>query len=55
MIALNAGAAIYLSGVCESFEQGINRAQDVIRSGKALEKLKELVNLTATFSEETSH
>jgi anthranilate phosphoribosyltransferase len=42
IIALNAGAAIYVSGVAVSLAEGISMAQDSIASGLALEKLDEL-------------
>ena len=42
MIALNAGAAIYVAGVADDWPQGVAVAQDVIASGLALEKIKEL-------------
>jgi anthranilate phosphoribosyltransferase len=46
IIALNAGAAIYVSGVADSFAQGVAMAQDAIASGLAGEKLKELASFT---------
>ena len=42
IIALNAGAAIYVSGVAASLAEGVTMAQDSIASGLALEKLDEL-------------
>lgn len=51
MIALNAGAAIYVSGVASSFKQGIEMAQDAIASGLALEKMRELASFTQILSE----
>lgn len=36
IVALNAAAAIYCSGLIQSYEEGIKKAQDAIRSGKAL-------------------
>ncbi len=42
IIALNAGAAIYVSGVAASLVEGVAMAQDSIASGLALEKLDEL-------------
>ena len=42
IIALNAGAAIYVSGVAASLDEGVAMAQDSIASGLALEKLDEL-------------
>ena len=40
IIALNAGAGIYVSGVCSSLREGIALAEDVISSGQALDKLE---------------
>lgn len=39
MIALNAGAALYVSGVCKDYAQGVALAQDILYGGQALEKL----------------
>jgi len=39
MIALNAGAAIYVSGQVPDLESGVARARDVVASGQALERL----------------
>ncbi len=50
MIALNAGTAIYLSGVASRLEEGILMAQDAIDSGLALEKMNELASFTRVFS-----
>jgi len=44
--ALNAGAAIYVSGVAKSLKEGIERALKVIASGDARKKLDEFVALT---------
>lgn len=53
MIALNAGAAIYVSGVATSWQQGVDIAQDIIASGLAAEKLKELVDVSSSMSANT--
>jgi anthranilate phosphoribosyltransferase len=42
IIALNAGAAIYVSGLTESIERGVQLAQDMICSGLALERIESL-------------
>ncbi|MBO9496385.1 anthranilate phosphoribosyltransferase [Thalassotalea sp. G20_0] len=55
MIALNAGAAIYLSGVAGGLEEGILMARDAIDSGLALEKMKELASFTRVFSAEAAN
>lgn len=46
MIALNAGAAIYVAGVASDWQQGVAMAQDIIASGLALEKMKELAEVS---------
>ena len=46
IIALNAGAAIYVSGVADSFANGVAMAEDAISTGLAGEKLKQLAELT---------
>lgn len=52
MIALNAGAAIYVSEVADSYATGVAMAQDAIGNGLALGKLKELVELSNCFNKE---
>jgi len=49
IVALNAGAAIYLGGLAESHQAGIDRALDVIASGAARQKLLDLINKTNSF------
>ena len=39
MIALNAGAALYISGIAKDIEDGIDLAFATMNSGKALETL----------------
>ena len=46
IVAINAGAAIYTSGIVDDFGAAISRAQEVIESGEAHKKLTSLVNLT---------
>jgi len=46
IVLLNAGAAIYVSGIAETFAQGIETAHQAIESGAALKKLDELVKFT---------
>lgn len=50
IITLNAGAAIYASGLADSLDEGVNRAADAIGSGLALAKLADLANFTNVFS-----
>lgn len=47
MVALNAGAAIYVAGVVQDWQQGVALAQDVIATGQALEKMLELATFTS--------
>ena len=49
IVALNAGAAIYVAGLAGSHQAGIEKAQEVIDSGAALQKLNDLVELTNSF------
>ncbi len=42
MVALNAGAALYVAGVVSSLKLGVSLAEDVIHGGQALEKMGEL-------------
>jgi anthranilate phosphoribosyltransferase len=46
IIALNAGAAIYVAGRAASFEDGVERAFETLRSGAARAKLDQFVKLT---------
>lgn len=46
IIALNAGAAIYVSGIADSLHQGIEMAKDAVGSGLAKEKIQELAAFT---------
>lgn len=50
IIALNAGAAIYVAGLADTWEDGVRRAQDSITSGAALAKLDALVAFTKRLS-----
>lgn len=43
IVALNAGAAIYVSGIVNSMADGVRRAQEVLASGAARKKLDQLV------------
>jgi len=51
IVALNAGAAIYVAGVASSLAQGVAIAQDVIAAGTAGEKLKEMALVTQAMKE----
>ena len=49
IVALNAGAAIYVAGLADSHQAGIERAFEVIASGAAKQKLLDLINKTNSF------
>jgi len=46
IVLLNAGAAIYVAGLADTLQAGIDHAAHVLDSGKALQKLHDLVELT---------
>lgn len=46
IVLLNAGAAIYVAGLTPSLHDGITTAAEMLDSGKAMQKLQELVKLT---------
>lgn len=50
MIALNAGAAIYVAGLASNFANGVNQAQTIIQSGAALKKLNDFAKFTQSFN-----
>ena len=50
MIALNAGAGIYVAGRADTLEAGVARAEAVMASGGAAEKLTAFVTFTQTVS-----
>ncbi|MEE9327498.1 MAG: anthranilate phosphoribosyltransferase [Cocleimonas sp.] len=49
IVALNAGAAIYVAGLTASHNAGIERALEVIASGAARKKLLQLINESNSF------
>ncbi|GGB88467.1 anthranilate phosphoribosyltransferase [Marinobacterium zhoushanense] len=46
MIALNAGAAVYLSGQAGSHKEGVQQALEAIRAGVALKKMEQLAQFS---------
>ena len=52
MIALNAGAGIYVSGIADSLASGIAAAEQAVASGAAMQKLEAFVAFTQALSEE---
>ncbi|MDX1695303.1 MAG: anthranilate phosphoribosyltransferase [Ketobacteraceae bacterium] len=49
IVALNAGAAIYVSGMASTLAQGVTQAQDAVGSGLAMAKLNELAQLSDVY------
>ncbi|MEQ3635586.1 anthranilate phosphoribosyltransferase [Alcanivorax sp.] len=46
MIALNAGAAIYVSGITRTHKEGVSMAEDLIHNGEAGERMRELAQFS---------
>ena len=46
MVALNAGAALYVANVAESMEAGVKWAKAILAQGEALDKMQELASVT---------
>jgi len=46
IVAANAGAALYVSGVVSTIADGVELARESVASGKAIRKLEELVSVT---------
>ena len=53
IVTLNAGAAIYVSGIAQSMDAGINKAREMVDSGLAEEALQRFVDFTSQLSEPT--
>ncbi|MBQ7425040.1 MAG: anthranilate phosphoribosyltransferase, partial [Lachnospiraceae bacterium] len=51
-VLLNAGASLYIGGKADSFEDGIKLAAEIIDSGKALETLNKLIEVSNRDDEE---
>lgn len=52
MIALNAGAAIYVAGVTRTLEGGVRMAEDLVHNGEAAERMRELAHFSVALKEE---
>lgn len=50
IVALNAGAAIYAANLVDDLPAGVVRAQAILHSGEALQKLQALASFTAAMS-----
>ncbi|PCI12370.1 MAG: anthranilate phosphoribosyltransferase [Thiotrichales bacterium] len=46
IVALNAGAAVYVAGLADSLEAGVQKAQAVMNDGSAHSKLDQLISFT---------
>jgi anthranilate phosphoribosyltransferase len=49
IVQLNAGAAIYVAGLANTLEEGVEKADHVIASGAAKTKLDQLIALSNSF------
>lgn len=49
IVILNSGAAIYCAGLCNTLEESMEKARQVISSGAAKDKLAKLTKLTRSF------
>lgn len=54
IVALNAGAAIYVSGKTDTLEAGVRKAQEVLTEGLAEQKLEALVRFSSTITQRQS-
>jgi len=52
IVALNAGAAIYVGGITDSVRRGVELAHDMIHSGLALERIEALAHFCACLESE---
>ncbi len=49
IVVLNAGAALYVAGLAKDVKHGVHKAQEMIDSGAAMQKLNDLVKLSQSF------
>jgi len=49
LIALNAGAALYVAGIADSILDGVTSANDILSRGAGLEKMQQLAAMTQGF------
>lgn len=49
IVCLNAGASIYVSGVTDSFSQGVQLARKVIADGSARKKFQDFIEMSQSF------
>jgi anthranilate phosphoribosyltransferase len=53
MLALNAGATIYVSGIAATMADGVAMAEDALASGLAAEKLNQFIEFTQLMREQS--
>jgi anthranilate phosphoribosyltransferase len=53
IVAVNAGAAIYVSGLADSIEAGVEKARDLLASGAARRKVDELAEFSSRYKTST--
>ena len=51
MVAMNAGAALYSADIAESLAAGVALAQQTLASGRALQKMRELAELSSQYAQ----
>ena len=49
IVAFNAGAAIYVSGLTSSLQNGIDKAKEILADGSASQKLKEYIKISNSY------
>jgi anthranilate phosphoribosyltransferase len=49
IVLLNAGAAIYVSGVADSLEDGVAAARQAVATGRARQKFQALIEMSNSF------
>lgn len=49
LVALNAGAALYVAGIADSVPGGVTLAREVLAQGAGLEKMRQLADMTQGF------
>ena len=52
MVALNAGAAIYVAGVAATLQDGVRMAEDLVHNGEARERMNQLRDFTALLKQQ---
>jgi len=52
IVALNAGAALYVAGVASSIEDGLARAREVIANGQARERMQQYVQISRELTQQ---